>query len=259
MIRGAILDLGSTLIYSENDHNWGALLPRMRADLLAHLRTAGYDLDAQRFLNLFSAKYQEYDAQRQTDWVEYTTGWILTSTLTELGSPAPPPALLQAAVRAYYAYSESLWHPMPAVYATLETLRAGGLKLGLLSNAADDGNVQRLIDNAGLRRYFHPIVVSAAVGMRKPNPRIFQAVLEQWPLPPPEVVMIGDTLGADILGAQLAGLHNIWLTSHAGHPANQAHRGNIIPEAEAATLAEVPAQIARLNDASPARSDGPGH
>ncbi len=243
MLRGLIFDLGSTLLYTAHDHNWGVVLPRMRQDLLAHLQAAGYALDAAAFLNLLSAKYTEFDSQRQTDWAEYTMAWILTSALAELGAPPPSPRLLAEALCAYYAYSESLWSPMPGVHETLQQLQAEGLRLAIISNASDDANVQRLIDNAHLRGYFDPIIVSAAVGIRKPNPKIFDWVLGPWGLKPAECVMIGDTLGADILGAQLAGLRQVWLTAQADHPANHAHRGHILPEAEAASLLELPALI----------------
>ena len=104
--------------------------------------------------------------------------------------------------------------------------------------------MQRLIDAAGLRRYFDPIVVSAAVGLRKPNPAVFELVRAAWGVPTAECVMIGDTLGADILGAQLAGMRHVWVTNYAGHPANVAHRGNIIPEAELPGLADLPTLLA---------------
>ncbi len=243
MLRGVIFDLGSTLLYTEHDHNWGVILPRMRADMLAHLRAAGYALDGPDFLNRMSAKFAEFDRQRQSDWVEYTTEWILKTTLAEMGAPPPSPQLVAGALEAYYAYSESQWRLMPGVHETLQALAARGFRLALISNASDAGNVQRLIDNAHLRPYFDPILVSAAVGIRKPNPKIFEMVLAHWGLGPGECLMVGDTLGADILGAQMAGLRNVWLTSHAGHPANVAHRGNILPEAEIAALAELPALI----------------
>jgi FMN phosphatase YigB (HAD superfamily) len=59
--------------------------------------------------------------------------------------------------------------------------------------------------------------------------------------------MIGDMLGADILGAQMAGLHNVWLTAHADHPANRAHRGHILPEAQIAALTELPALLEKMD------------
>lgn len=243
MLRGLIFDLGSTLIYSAHDNNWGAVLPRMRADLLAHLTAQGYQLDAPLFLNRLTEKFSEFDRQRQTDWVEYTTEWILTTTLAELNAPPLTPPLLAEALRAYYAFSEAHWRPMPGVHETMRHFAAAGFRLAILSNAGDNASVQRLIDQADLRSYFDPIIVSAAVGIRKPNPKIFEAVLGPWGLPPHECVMIGDTLGADILGAQMAGLRHIWLTARADHPGNRAHHGQIIPEAEAAALTDLPALI----------------
>jgi putative hydrolase of the HAD superfamily len=245
MIHGVIFDLGSTLIYSEHDHVWSAILPRNRADLLAHLQSAGYTLDGPEFLSRLTAKYVAFDQQRQTDWVEYTMSWILTSTLEELGAPPPSTEILEGALQAYYASGESSWQPMPGLHETLRALTGQSFRLAIISNAADAGNVHRLIDRASLRPYFDPIIVSATVGVRKPNPKIFELVLSSWGLRPEECLMVGDTLGADILGAQMAGLHNVWLTSHADHPANRAHRGNIVPEVEIATLADLPALLAR--------------
>lgn len=240
MIRGVIFDLGSTLIYSESDHNWGVILPRMRADLLRHLHSSGYQLEASEFLNRLAANFDFFDRQRQTDWVEYTTAYLLTTTLAEMNAPLPSAEVLAGALQAYYASSEALYQVMPDAHATLQQLAAASLRLGLISNAGDNDNVQRLIDQAQLRAHFDPILVSAAVGLRKPNPEIFRRVLGQWGLPPDECVMVGDMLGADILGAQLAGLHNVWLTAQADHPANHAHQDHIVPEAAIGRLAELP-------------------
>jgi putative hydrolase of the HAD superfamily len=235
---GLIFDLGSTLIYTPQALAWAPTLNRMQAELLACLASAGYELDPAAFLARFAARMREYDEQRQTDWVEYTTSYLLAATLADLGAPPPTPE-----VAAYYRASEALWQPVPGLHPTLQRLSAAGYRLGLISNAADAGNVHRLIDAAGLRGYFDPIVISAEVGLRKPNPRIFQRVLDAWQLPSAQVVMIGDTLGADILGAQLAGLRNVCVTAQAGHPANIAHRGNIIPEVEVPGVADLPALL----------------
>src|SRR5262245_58107188 len=245
MIHGVIFDLGSTLIFNRHDINWPRALDRMRGELLAQLRAAGYEIDPAPFLARFAGKVNDYSDQRMSDWVEYTTTWILTSTLEEMGLPAPPPEVARQALAAYYAYSESLWRPVPGLHETLDQLAAAGLRLGLISNAADEGNVQRLVDGEKLRHYFDPIVVSAAEGVRKPNPAIFERVLRPWGLPPEQIVMVGDTLGADILGAQLSGLHSVWFRPYANHPANAAHRGNIIPEVELDTFSDLPGILSR--------------
>jgi len=149
-------------------------------------------------------------------------------------------------LRAYYAYSESLWHPMPGVYEVLDHLAGAGLKLAIISNAGDNANVQRLVDHGRFRHYFDPIIVSGAVGIRKPAPAIFDLVLKPWGLPGAECVMIGDTLDADIRGAQLSGMHNVWLTAQADRPSNRAQRGQVTPEAEIAELNQLPALLAAM-------------
>ncbi len=243
-LTSLIFDLGNTLIYTPQALSWAQTYDRMRGDLLAYLQAAGYALNPADFHTRFGAQMRAYDEQRQADWVEYTTTYMLGATLAELGLPAPTPEVAALALAAYYRHSESLWQPVPQLHATVQALAAQGYRLGLLSNAGDAANVQRLIDAYDLRRYFDPIVVSAAVGLRKPNPAVFELVRAAWGVRAAECLMIGDTLGADILGAQLAGMRNVWVTNHAAHPANVAHRGHIIPEAEIPGLADLPALLA---------------
>jgi HAD superfamily hydrolase (TIGR01509 family) len=248
MIHGVIFDLGSTLLYTDLNDQWESVFPRMDADLLASLQAQGYALDGEEFVRRFVANFMAGDERRLKDWKEITAAEVLTATLAELGAPPLAPAVMDEAMRAHFSYPETLWRPMPGVYETLERLAARGHKLAIISNASDDANVQRLIDNAHLRRYFDPIIVSAAMGIRKPASQIFQMVLELWDLPAGECVMVGDTLDADILGAQMAGLHNVWLTARADRPANRARRAEITPEVEIAALDELPGALRLMGD-----------
>jgi FMN phosphatase YigB (HAD superfamily) len=58
--------------------------------------------------------------------------------------------------------------------------------------------------------------------------------------------MVGDTLGADILGAHNAGLLAIWITRRAETPANQAHQDTIQPDVTIDTLSELPDVLENL-------------
>jgi HAD superfamily hydrolase (TIGR01662 family) len=245
MLQGVIFDLGSTLLSHQYSNRWSELRPAMIASLLEELQTQGLSIDAPKFAAAFTHTFVDFDGQRQTHFKEITTEYVLRAALQTL---AVPPNGLDFArcLAAYFSISEAMWTPMPHVYETIETLRGRGLRLAIVSNAADDANVQRIIDNHRLRPWFDPIVVSAAAGIRKPNPRIFEPVLAAWALRPAQVVMIGDTLGADILGAHNAGMKSIWVTMEAGTPDNEAHRHTIIPGAVAASLAEIPALLEKL-------------
>jgi putative hydrolase of the HAD superfamily len=81
----------------------------------------------------------------------------------------------------------------------------------LFSNASHDPFVQHLVDRLGLRPWLDPALSSAGTGIRKPDPRAFDPILEAWELPPEDVVMVGDSLEADILGANRAGMRSVWI------------------------------------------------
>lgn len=246
MLRGAIFDLGSTLIYNQYHNDWPKIRPRMIADLAAELRAQGLALDADSFSRAFVRNLTDFDAQRQTHFKEITTEYTLRTTLAGLGV-ALNGLDFSRALAAFFSFSEESWRLMPGAHETLAELKGRGLRLAIISNAADDANVQRLIDNHNLRYYFDPIVVSAAAGIRKPNPRIFDFVLNAWQFSPAEVVMIGDTLGADVLGAKNAGLKSVWVTMQADTPDNAAHRDTILPDAIASSLADLPGLIEKLS------------
>jgi HAD superfamily hydrolase (TIGR01662 family) len=129
-------------------------------------------------------------------------------------------------------------------------LRQKGYRLALISNASDDADVQALVDKAGIRSFFEMILTSAAAGIRKPNPQIFRIVLDQLEVPAGRAAMIGDTLGADILGAQNAGLFSIWIDRRADTAANRAHVGLVRPDAVIHSLEELPALLDHLAESS---------
>lgn len=249
MIRGVIFDLGSTLIRFEG--SWDEVLDRAREALTSALHEHGVHVEPQAFSAEFQRQMQAYYHERETEFIEFTTAWVLRIVLAGFGHGDVPEEAVRAALRRMYAVSQAHWQPMPDVYDVLDRLQRDGYRLGLISNAGDEDDVQHLIDQAKLRPYLDPILISASLGLRKPNPAIFERVLQAWRLPPGQVVMVGDTLAADVLGAQNAGLHQIWLTAQADSPTNRAHAGKIIPEATATSLSEVPDLIRRLDHRHP--------
>ncbi len=248
MIRGVIFDLGSTLIWFEGE--WPEIIQESTEVLARQLERDGYQLDGNSFKEEFIKELQESYHVREQDWEERTTSSLLRNVLARFEHRDVSDEAIERAIFQFYNVSEHRWSPMEGVYEVLDELRVKGMCLGIISNAGDEGNVQRLIDNAQLRPYFKPIYISAALGIRKPNPKLFEMVLESWDLPADQVVMVGDNLAADILGAQNAGVHQIWLTTEADTPSNREHASVIMPEATAESITEVPALLQQLTKTS---------
>ncbi|HSO28030.1 MAG TPA: HAD family hydrolase, partial [Anaerolineales bacterium] len=174
----------------------------------------------------------------------HTTYSVLQTTLAEFGYSQPSEALLRQALRAMYRVSQMHWRLEPDALPTLDALRSAGHHLALISNAADDEDVQRLVDKAGLRPYFSLILTSAGEGIRKPKREIFMKALEFMGLPPERAVMVGDTLEADILGAINAGMRSVWITRRVENPQAQTNAYAVRPDAVIHTLAELPPLLA---------------
>jgi putative hydrolase of the HAD superfamily len=85
---------------------------------------------------------------------------------------------------------------------TVRELRAGGLRTGLLSNSwgARDGYPRHMFGDL-----FDDVVISAEVGMRKPEERIFLLALDRLGLSPAECVFVDDVEG-NVAAAQALGM-----------------------------------------------------
>ena len=68
--------------------------------------------------------------------------------------------------------------------------------------------------NSKLLPYFKEVITSEAVGVKKPDPRIFQFALEKAGATVVESVMIGDDLKTDIIGAIQIGMKSIYYNPH---------------------------------------------
>ena len=73
------------------------------------------------------------------------------------------------------------------------------------------GNMNSVLKEFGIDRYFAGIVESAVEGVRKPNPDIFRLAVNRLGVLPADTVMIGDSLSKDILPAMEVGCKTIWL------------------------------------------------
>jgi putative hydrolase of the HAD superfamily len=101
------------------------------------------------------------------------------------------------------------YRPFPDVLPTLRSLRRWGKTLAVVSNW--DPALPTLLAEVGLAEFFAFILPSAEIGVEKPDGRIFSVALQRLGLEPPEVVHIGDSYEADVVGARAVGITPILL------------------------------------------------
>ncbi len=208
-VRAVIFDLGETLVTFRGDpletHRQGS--QRVYGLLWQRLALPiGLEEFTRRLLeirrHLFEKTFRELRQYTATDALQYL--------LAELGLEASD-ALLQEAVRRYFEPELEAYQAVPDAPAVLKALRDQGLQLALLSNASDHSFILNLVEARGFAPYLDLVETSARLGVPKPHPRAFQAVLERLGVAPEEAVMVGDSLAMDIAGARQVGLRAVWI------------------------------------------------
>ncbi|MHC4821055.1 MAG: HAD family hydrolase [Planctomycetota bacterium] len=107
-----------------------------------------------------------------------------------------------------YHLSHNLWDAVPdGVHEALDRFRAGGLGLVVVSNS--EPTLEPLLVRLGLREKFDHVIVSAVVGVEKPDPGIFEIALERSGADRQSTVYVGDYFEIDVAGARAAGLRAI--------------------------------------------------
>jgi HAD superfamily hydrolase (TIGR01662 family) len=246
-LKVIFFDLGSTLIYSKDP--WPPIFEQADRALVQILLQAGIPLDSKSFSSEFETFLDSYYAERGTSPLEKTTFSALTELLEQKGFNSIPASLVRTALDTMYSITQKNWYLEADAIPTLKTLREKGYRLGLISNTSDDRNVQQLVDRFELRRYFDTILTSAGCGIRKPDERIFHLALEYFGVTPERTAMVGDTLDADILGANQVGMYSIWITRRVDVPGEGEL--TIQPQAVITALKQIPELLAEIENDAP--------
>lgn len=94
---------------------------------------------------------------------------------------------------------------------TLEGLRERGYRLGCVTNRGFGGAAfVEEVEGHGLSEFFEVLSVSCDLGYMKPHPEIYRHALESMQIEPKETAMVGDSLRADVAGAQALGMTAVW-------------------------------------------------
>jgi putative hydrolase of the HAD superfamily len=143
-----------------------------------------------------------------------------------------------AVLRAYSGRPPAGERAYPDVLDVLPQIQACGVALGLITNSAHPMYLRDYeLRATGMLDLFPMCRLSAVdVGVIKPHPDIFKYGLDLLGVEPHEAVFVGDSLEADVAGAQGAGIYSVWIAREG-----EAVEANdeIVPDAAITTLHEL--------------------
>src|SRR4051812_45727238 len=203
-----LLDAGDTLIFFE------------AAAVAAVLAAEGIAVDVARLDAALHPAKRRYP-ERLARGTSHLDGWsLLMLDLLEISGVPPEPAraALPALKRAHFDFN--FWRRVPPdLIAGLERAKAGGLRLGVVSNS--EGRLREVLDRVGLSPHFELMLDSQLEGVHKPDPEIFRRALARMGAVAEAALYAGDIPEVDVLGARGAGMPGV-LIDAGGHYADRA-------------------------------------
>ena len=209
-VRAVLFDFGGTL------YDYDTLLPGDRESLFHLAKIAGASADDDTVYRAYRGalrtayrNYLERDYYLHADMFREA----LEGMLRQLG--------LEATDEHVASYREMQWRLhqrdfqlREGVPETLGELRRRGLALGIVSNI-DKDQLEHLGRLAELPRFFDWLLSSEEAGSCKPDGKIFAEALRRAGCAADEALFVGDSLSADIAGANGAGLRSVLLWHRA--------------------------------------------
>jgi putative hydrolase of the HAD superfamily len=199
-------DVGNTLLYPH---------PSVSRVCEEILRAAGHarDLEAiEELMPLVDEYYEDRFRADDTFWTseEATSGvWVgMYSLLCRRLGIEDEAEDLARTVYAEFGKADR-WRAYDDVAPAFMRMRESGAKVGIISNW--DGRLEGLLGGLGLLPLIDTIVSSAAVGLHKPDPRIFELACERLGVEPAACAHVGDHFYSDVLGARAAGLRPVMI------------------------------------------------
>jgi putative hydrolase of the HAD superfamily len=224
-IRGILFDLDFTLV--DNDRGWRQLWPPV-AKRFAE-RYPGFDPDEfERRSYEFADTHYELLLNGEIDFATYRRDYVRHG-LEPWGELDDE---LLAAYNEARTGSIDLIELYDDAVETIRSLRAGGLKIGILTNGPSELQ-RRKLQLIGIEDEVDAVAVSEEIGATKPDPEAYRRAVALLGLEPGEVAMVGDHVVNDVAGALAAGLAAaVWVERRPGELPEGAHL--------ARELAEVP-------------------
>lgn len=244
--KAVVLDLYDTLVKWDPSRlpamEWGGRPIHSTIPWLVPALTRALDsrFDLPQFLDVYREVMDEIGREKERRGIEITCRERFARTLARLEPERGEAlgALADELTRAHMAAIRRVTFAPAERVAAVRRI-APFYRLGLLSNFDDARTGREVLADSGVAELFEAVVISAEVGLRKPNPRIFVHLLELMRLGPHEVLFVGDSAADDVLGAQRAGIRVAWLSESKGpFPAHIAS-----PDFVLNNLTELPALL----------------
>jgi putative hydrolase of the HAD superfamily len=118
---------------------------------------------------------------------------------------------VKLATRIRFDYAVQSMMPRPDAIETLSHLKFEGCKTGLISDCSAE--VPAMWKDSPFVKLIDVAIFSCSVGVKKPDPRIYNLAMEKMVVEPEKCLYIGDGSSQELTGAAQVGMYPVLLCS----------------------------------------------
>ncbi|MEM1540107.1 MAG: HAD family hydrolase [Candidatus Bathyarchaeia archaeon] len=222
-VKGYSLDVSKTKLYSA-------------------IVNAGFRVSQKDFLEAYTQAHEKYRVVRYQKLVEVTNAVWIAETLNNLGfKTTPEDWRIKTAVNVFFEDYVNSFRLRRCARQVLEML-SETYKLGLVSNFTYAPVIYTGLRRVRINDFFSVVLVSDAVGWRKPHEKIFNEALKSLGVKAEEALFVGDSPDEDIRGAKQLGMKTVFVASQF-FPLKKLLESGQQPDAVARNLCEAKRKI----------------
>ena len=217
--RGVLFDLyGTLVVYGDMEKAWNAWF----GEIYKAFSDSGLALSPEAFRPHCVGFFEKPEPQEEKGLS------VVERRLKRLAAEMKVEIPRERAIAAIEK-SIDVWHDQvrldPEAPEVLKQVRRHR-SLALVSNFDYAPSVRKLMAKLDLAPLFDALLVSDAVGVKKPHPDIFGQALQQMGLSADQVVHVGDSQ-EDIEGASGAGIRPVWIDRERKDPWRAKHSAHV--------------------------------
>ena len=188
-------------------------LENSKVKLHKAIAEAGFSVSLESFLEAYSQAHEKYRVIRYQKLVEVTNAVWISEALNTLGFKTSPEDIrIKVAVNVFFEDYVNSFELRQCAKKMLSKVY-GDYKLGLISNFTYAPVIYAGLRKLDINKFFNAILVSEAIGWRKPHTKIFEEAIRRLGVTAEETVYVGDSPLEDIKGAKAVGMRTVFVPS----------------------------------------------
>jgi len=212
----------------------------------------GLKIDKQNAIKMITEVVKEYGSNSSNHYNYFIRRYNRLENVKEKIPYSLQFKYISAAVMAYHKEKIDSIKLYDDVKPCLIKLREKGLKSAIISDGLPIKQYEKIL-RLGIDDLIDLTTISDEIGIRKPNPKLFEFCLKKFNFEGNETIYIGDRLEKDIIPALLNNIHSVYI--HRGGKYDIYKTGDKFPEGikpdyEISNLNEIFAIIDEINSSS---------